>query len=146
MLDEYNSKEYQSTLENIVLKRLGCLEIRSDFQIDNFDKGDIDVDIKNECVYQPTNAPNIYRGIDKYVITGKISTKDVLSIQITMYLIFETGKALDEDFLTTFQETTHKLITYPYLRETVQYLTAKMGLTPLTLPLWRPLIKQKQEA
>lgn len=65
--------------------------------------------------------------------------RDIASITFTLVALFETpeGASYDTEELDSFGATTGIFSLYPYAREYVQDVTGRMGLSPLTLGVYR---------
>lgn len=63
------------------------------------------------------------------------SRKVVIKIDAEFYLKFSSEEEVTEDFFDVYKRQSLRLNTWPYFRELVSSLTAKMGFSPLTLPL-----------
>jgi len=146
MSDNIEPVEYARILTNTLLKKLGFLEIHSVLHLENYEAGEMSVDIiKNDTQFPRANDADMYIILDKYKITGNVKNRPVFDIDTTIILLLETKEKIDDIFLTKFSKSTGKLIIYPYLRQTVQDLTSKMGLPALSLPLWQNPTTIKEE-
>jgi preprotein translocase subunit SecB len=138
-------KKYSNILANIEIKKIGFLEISSNFNVEALKEGAISVDAKNEVEITHTENIKTFAAIDGYQLTGRLEEKTLFTIKIKIMVVFNCKAKPEEEFLKLFEQNTLKVITYPYVREEVQSLTTKMGITPLVLPMWRVPIQAKQK-
>ncbi len=138
-------KKYLNALEVIDVKKVGFLEIHSKLYVKNFSDEPINVDASNEVEFQTDEKAGLLAVIDKYAFKGLVKGKPVFDISFHILVYLTTKVKLDQQFLRLFEQNTLKVITYPYARLELQELTAKMGLSPLTLPMWRVPATAKSE-
>jgi len=129
--------KYSSLLNFVELRKLGFLEIVSRVFPENLAEGEIKVDTTNEVELQSHEASKTFSAMDKYVINGTIGEKKIFEINLKVIALFESKVKPENEFLAIFEKNTLKIITYPYIRELVSGLTAKMGLPALFLPIWK---------
>lgn len=65
------------------------------------------------------------------------SRRIVAKIDSEFYLNFDSKKEITEDFFEIYKRQSLNLNVWPYFRELVSDLTAKMGFNPLVLPLYK---------
>jgi hypothetical protein len=130
-------KKYLNALGQIELRKVGFIEICSKFHLKNMSGEEISVESKSEVEMHVDEKANTLAAFDNYFIKGLVKEKTLFEITIRLLAVFDTKVKPDEPFLNLFEHNTLKVITYPYVRQEVQDLTSKMGLSPLIMPMWR---------
>ena len=64
--------------------------------------------------------------------------KHALSVECTYSVHFHLRKSFSEQQVSQFVETELRLITWPYFRQFINDLTARMAISPLLVPLSEP--------
>lgn len=137
MARKISPEKFSNALELIEIKKIGFTEITSKLYVQNLKDGEIVLDANNDVEIQTEGQSKTLAAIDKYRIVGKIKDALLFEIKLDVMVIFEAKAKVDPSFIKLFEETTLKVITYPYAREAIQDLTTKMGISPLILPMWR---------
>jgi preprotein translocase subunit SecB len=137
MTKKITPRRYSSLLNYIEIKKVGFLDISSRLFPEGLSEGEIKVETKNEVEIQTHEESRTFSAIDKYMIFGTIGSKNIFEISLKVVAVFDAKVKPEKDFLEIFEKNTLKIITYPYVRSTVQDLTTKMGLPALVLPIWK---------
>jgi preprotein translocase subunit SecB len=143
MPDKYSPDEYAKILEGIEVKQIALVELSAKSYPENIGEPVINVKLENKVEFQMSETSGDFNGIDKFTIIGETKNKKVVEINIHMIAFFNSGVKTDQPFLKLFEETSLKFFTYPYIRQIVQDVTAKMGMPPLVLPIWKIHRKSK---
>jgi len=72
----------------------------------------------------------------------KKSQKECLNISVTYCLNMHSKENFTKEFLEVYQKTSLPLNVWPFVREFINNMTARMNLPPLTLPLFKMLPKR----
>ncbi len=145
MSKKASPKEYLNALGQIDIKKVNFIEVACKLFTKNLKEGSIDVDARNDVEFHTDDNSQTLAVIDKYHFEGKVKESTLFALDMKIMVVFETKVKPDDAFFTLFEQNTLKVITYPYVREAVQDLTTKMGLTPLVLPMWRAPLKSNPE-
>ena len=138
-------KEYLNVLHDVELLKMGFLEIKSKLYPENLSDATIDVNTDNKVQINTVDKNKILAAVDTYLINATIDKKKIFDIEIKLLAIFECRAELSKEFLDLFEKNTLKVIVYPYVRQTVQDLTSKMGIEPFIMPMWRVPSGAKKE-
>ena len=138
-------KKFLNALGQIELQKVGFVEISSKFHLESIKDGEITVDSKSDVEIQVDEKSNSLAAFDNYHFQGLVKSTVLFEITLRLLAVFETKVKPDKEFLRLFEHNTLKVITYPYVRQEVQNLTSKMGLSPLILPMWRVPAKADKE-
>ncbi len=102
---------------------------------------------------KPVDASYDQLGSDKAIIATCHAltvenqyNEEVISIQVDYKVEYTTTIAFDDELMDLFSHAVLPSHVLPYLREYVQNSFVRMGLPPLTLPMWKsPFLTQKDE-
>ncbi len=141
-----SNTKYSKQLDSIKLEKISFSEINAKLFPENFGDGGISVEVKNTVEIQKEENDTFFAGIDSFTILCVLSNKTVAEINLKAVAIFTFTNEIDNEFLELFRKNTLKLITYPFVRETVNSLSYKLGLPPLVLPIWKQIVPTKGEA
>jgi preprotein translocase subunit SecB len=94
----------------------------------------VPVKITETSTFEETERSIIIR--HNYRVSVKSKSKNLFNLKADFDVIMEASEGFSEEFFEAFQSTTLRLITWPYLRELVASLTARMDLPKLQLGLW----------
>ena len=73
--------------------------------------------------------------------------EEIVSIQTRYKVEYTTDIPFDDELMSLFAQAVLPSHVFPYLREYVQNSFVRMGLPPLTLPMWKsPFITQESES
>ncbi len=124
-------------------KILNGIELKN-IHLESF-KGKLDLKVKPKSpVVDISGKANFTTGHDdcievsqEWTIIGKdIETKSqFLEISVTYCLILTSQEEFSKDFFEIYERTSLPLNTWPFVREFVNSMTARMNIPPLTLPL-----------
>jgi len=70
---------------------------------------------------------------------SKGSRKAFLRIKCEYDLVYESAERLPQEFFEMYSKTSLPLNVWPYFREFVQSTSTRMGLPPITMPLFKTL-------
>ena len=128
-------KTYSKYLDSVRLLNISLRESKTKYF------GDLQPPKKQELsVSDSTNyskKEDLYEILQKYVITGKTGKKKILEISATFCVILKSDKELSDEFFEIYNEISLPINTWPFLREFANSMTARMNISPLTLPLLR---------
>lgn len=144
-MKKYTPEIYGNELKGISLKNVFFIETSSKIFPDVGGKTEetIKLNINSRVKMSFDAEKKIIIGLDIYSIDGLVRGKKIIQIKMQLMAVLETESVIGKDFLDKFKRNTLKLITYPYVREFVNDITAKMGLPPLVLPIWTNVVKIK---
>mgnify|MGYP001331164904 CR=1 FL=1 len=145
MPTKMSPKKYLNTLGLIDVRQIVFTKIEAHLHLENFGTEEISMDVRNKVEFQVEEKQGGLIALDKYKFLGNTKNGSVFEIDLHIAAIVSTKMALNEEFFKVFEQNTLKVITYPYVRQEVQDLTAKMGLSPLSLPIWRVPSRAKKE-
>ncbi|MBN1274657.1 MAG: protein-export chaperone SecB [Candidatus Aminicenantes bacterium] len=103
--------------------------------------------IKNEARYEELEE-NIVKIFHKYTLIGNSTEKrkKVINIESEFCLVYKIKEGFDEEFFNTFKEINLPVNSWPFFREFVFNITARMNIPPLTIPLFlRTLSRNKNK-
>jgi len=73
----------------------------------------------------------------RYNVTAKRGRKRLFYLKAEFAVKLAVPEGFNEDFFNQFRVTSLPLVTWPYLRQLVGYMTEQMGLPRLHLGLWK---------
>lgn len=124
---------YKKILEKIELNEIILLEVSAKRYPTHVREG-MNLQIKHEPQFVKRNEQE-FDIIDSYIVTAKVSKKNIFKVKLVWLLHFTTKIEVNEDFYEIYAEQSLILNTYPYVREMIHSLTNKMDVPPLLLPL-----------
>jgi len=126
---------YRKILAGIELQKIYLKNFAGKINLDVITKAAI-IDISSKADFT-TKAENRVEISQKWDIVAKDkSTKsEFISISVTYCLILDSKDKFTKDFFDIYEKTSLPLNTWPFVREFVNSMTARMNIPPLTLPL-----------
>lgn len=137
--EKYSPKAYGNFIKQLELEKVLLTAMSAETTLDpdgNFPT--IILQIKDKFVSKTLGkTPSI---LCTYNLTGKIGRKSVIKIKGVWNLLLLSPKIpMDDELYVLFHDINVKMIVFPYFRELVQSVVARMSLPPLTLPLIKRL-------
>ena len=145
MPSKMTPKKYLNTLGLIDVRQIAFTKIEAHLHVENLGTEEINLDVRNKVEFQVEEKSDRLIALDKYKFLGNTKSGNVFEIELFVAAIITTKMELNEEFFKVFEQNTLKVITYPYVRQEVQDRTAKMGLSPLSLPIWRVPSRARKE-
>jgi len=135
---------YRKILAGIKLRTIYLKNFEGKINLDVISKEAI-ADISSRADFT-TKAENSVEISQKWNIIGRdTSTKsEFLNITVTYCLILYSREKFTKDFFDVYEKTSLPLNVWPFVREFVNSMTARMNIPPLTLPLLK--FTQKKRA
>lgn len=129
-----------------VSKRVNLIDVRLEksecFQKPNRAKSIIDIDIECEVGFHANPESNVLVVVPQFIINGYLDEKKDeadFNINATFVLIYriDSWDGLESSNFDAFANSNGVYNAWPYWREYVQNITSRMGLPPLTIPVFR---------
>lgn len=135
-------EEYQTVLKGLDLKSISLIESKTKLDETSFNP---EIKINIAETLESDIVKNELIIIKRYRLTGIAKEEEKNCIEITgkfkvIYSV-KTEKEITKDFVKLFINISVEYILWPYFRELVQSMLARLNLPPLTLPL-KKLINQ----
>ena len=143
MSEQYSPNKYAAVLEAVQIETISILDLSAKSFPENIDRPPFNVEIENETEFQFSEKTNDFSGIDRFHLISKQKGQILLELRLSIRAHFTSPVKVDKTFLKLFEQNSLKLFTYPFLRQCVWDVTAKMGLPPLVLPIWKIHRKSK---
>ncbi len=133
-MEKISPEEYRRILKGIELQNILLSEIKASVKHEFFSES-MKINIKDDSEYEFNEDRFIVT--NKYILTSKSNKqkKNALKIEATFRIIFESEYEINDDFFEIYKEISLPLNIWPYFRELVSSITARMNIPPLTLPL-----------
>ncbi len=133
-MEKISPEKYRQILEGIELQNILLSEIKASVKHELFTEK-MKINIKDESEYEFKDDKFIV--INKYVLTSRNNKqkKNALKIEATFKIFFESENEINDGFFEIYREISLPLNIWPYFRELVNSITARMNIPPLTLPL-----------
>ncbi len=126
-------ERYREILQGLELRNIFLSEVKAKVKPELLSEG-IKIDIKENSEFSFENDRLIVT--TKYTLTTKRkSKKSILNIEATYILEFNSKYEINDDFFEIYKEISLPLNTWPFFREFVNSITARMNIPPLVLPL-----------
>lgn len=128
-------EEYQNYIENLELKNIYLESCTAKVNKNNQDyPQEISINSKTSYKNLENEIAEVRR---KYTLTSYKEKKSNFGVKISAeyVLIYHTKREFSEDFFEIFKNLNVPLNIWPYFREFVQNMVARMDLPNLTLPL-----------
>jgi len=84
-----------------------------------------------------SNAEGGFSIFVRYILTAKVRNKIFLKIEAAYELFFSSEEEISDEFFDIYREISLPFNIWPFFRELVNSLTARMGIPPITLPLFK---------
>jgi preprotein translocase subunit SecB len=138
---EISPAEYNRYLENINLLDIYLVDSKLKANKNNFgEKGQLRLEEESKIVEKTDTFVKI---ADTYKLKAKSGKKIIFSIDVVYHVSFGTSEDIPLEFFDIFNSMNLPVHTFPYLREFVHSMVAKMGLPSLVLPLKKFLVGEK---
>ena len=133
--ERISPKEYSDMMSSISLVRINLVKSNVWLKEQNISGHTIDLNVKMKLTSSQGKETASF--LTSYKLTGsaKDGQAEVFSLSADFDIIYAKLKEIDlsKEFVDEFRNSI-ELISWPYFREYVQSMTARMGLPPLTLP------------
>jgi len=133
-----SAEEYQKILSGLDLVSISLKESKCYLNTELKLTNEIDISIRSDERFHIKYDDDIHI-IQKYSLSGKLknSKSKLLQIDLTLLIVLKSEEKFTQEFFNFYKEINLKLYTYPYFREFVNNITARMNIPPLTLPLFK---------
>jgi len=132
-MEKMTPAEYRIILDDIELQSLYLKSLESHISHELIAEG-MSISIKDNSTF--TNTEDGFTVESSYTLTAKNPQKKiVLKIDCLYGILFKTSKNITEPFFEIYKDLSLPLNVWPFFRETVNSITARMNIPPLTLPL-----------
>jgi len=130
-------KVYRKILDGVELRKLYLKTFQGKIDLDAITKV-ITVHISSTAhfTYKAENQVEISQKWD-IVAKDKKSHSNCLNISVTYCLVLYSKQKFTKRFFEIYQKTSLPLNVWPFVREFVNSMTARMNIPPLTLPLFK---------
>lgn len=137
---------YRKILEDIDLQNIYLKNFEGRINLDIHPKS-ASVNISSEADFT-TKAENRVEISHKWDIIAKDKNTDseFLKISVTYGLILESKERFTKDFFDIYEKTSLPINVWPFVREFVNSMTARMNVPPLTLPLLKFTKKKRSRS
>ena len=134
---------YRKILEGIELQNIYLRNFDGKINLDVFPKDGV-AEISSVADFT-IKTENLVEITQKWTIIGKDkSTKsEFLNISVTYGLILYSKEKFSKDFFDIYEKTSLPINVWPFVREFVNSITARMNVPPLTLPLLKFTQKER---
>lgn len=102
-----------------------------------------EVQIKEHSAWQPWDEG--FDAFTNFSLDVRTTTQTVASGEVSFSLRFKSAEAMSEPLFTIFSRMNLPVNSWPYLREIVGSTFARMGWSPITLPLLKRGVKAKRD-
>lgn len=138
-------KDYQRILNGIQVTDLVFRKIEASFE--DFSPGDekIMISVSERIALSPKDGEKAFSSRVQVEVSGVLKEQTILSIKLEMLCRFLAEEEVTQPFLEIFRSNGLSLIVQPYFRKMVHSITSEMGLPPLYLPIWTPLLSEQVE-
>ena len=144
-LSEKDKLKYSEFISGLELKRIFLLSLNAECNDKVFseDLGPWRVNVKHEAVQEKLDRSE-YRIVQRWIINvSKDSEKEILvSFDFKYAVIISSEVSVTKRLFQIYAENNLNLNTWPYARELVNTMTARMGIPPLTLPYFKAFTKK----
>ena len=139
-MSKIDPKKYQKILSGLDLKNIRLKKIDAELK-GNINKQNMLVDIDDNAIFDCKE--NIVKISNEYIVAIKTDEceQDILTIKVSYELTFTSTEEFTNDFFDIYKEISLPLNVWPFIRECVNSLSARMNIPPLTLPLLKRIKK-----
>ena len=126
---------YRKILEGIELQNIYLKSFDGEINLDIFPKSPI-VNISSKADFTTKNENHV-QICQKWNIVAKDKSSEskFLSMSVTYCLVLYSRNEFTKDFFDIYEKTSLPINVWPFVREFVNSMTARMNIPPLTLPL-----------
>lgn len=128
---------YRRILEGLELKKLYVKSFAGQINVDAIPKVmTVNISSSAEFVSKPKNQVEI---LQKWVVVAKdrSSKSECLSVWVTYCLVLYSKERFTRGFFEIYEKTSLPFNVWPFVREFVNSMTARMNVPPLNLPLFK---------
>jgi preprotein translocase subunit SecB len=131
---------YNRIMEGLELRKLHVESFSGHIDLETVRKAPkaIAVSISSDADFRskPKNEVEITQKWD-VVAKCKDSASECLNISVTYCLVMHSKERFTKSFFQVFEGTSLAFNMWPFVREFVNSMTARMGVPPLTIPLYK---------
>jgi preprotein translocase subunit SecB len=128
---------YRKILESLQLRKLYLQNFKGQIHLDIIPKAAIvDIACRAKFVLKAENQVEISQTWN-IVARDKKSKSECIRISVTYCLVLDSKEKFTKDFFEIYEKTSLPLNVWPFVREFVNSMTARMNVPPLTLPLFK---------
>jgi preprotein translocase subunit SecB len=133
-----SAEEYQKILSGLDLVSISLKESKCYLNTELKLTNEMNISIHSDETFDVKTYDDIHI-IQKYSLIGKLknSKSKLLQIDLTLLIVLKSKEKFTQEFFNVYKEISLKLNTWPYFREFVNNITARMNIPPLTLPLFK---------
>ena len=134
MADEkLTPQRYREILDGVELRSILLKSLKASVNHQNF-TDELQISVDSDAAYIPDEKG--FRVESRYVLTARNrQRKVVLKVDCVYELDFSSLEEITDKFFEIYREISLPLNVWPFFRELVNSLTARMNLPPVTLPL-----------
>ncbi|MHA1845694.1 MAG: hypothetical protein ACTSWE_15660 [Promethearchaeota archaeon] len=134
-MPKLNPEEYQKILSGLELENIRLKKISVEL-FDEYINQKMTVKIKDKALFEKKSS-NLIKIFNDYTISVKAEDMDRegLKFQIRYELTFSSKNEFTKDFFDIYKKISLPINVWPFVRECVNSITARMNIPPLTLPL-----------
>jgi len=128
-------EKYKKILDGLQIETFYLQQSKS-FVEPTIKPGDLQIAIEDKATYRNLNDSEVMVE-QTYTLKAKDKgkKKTYLTIECTFNVLFSTKHPITDEFFDIYKDTSLPLNTWPFFREFVNNMTARMNIPPLTLPL-----------
>lgn len=144
-MKEIKPQVYRKILEGLDLQNLYLKNFEGRINLNVLPKN-ASVNISSKADFS-ARAENRVEILHKWNIIAKDKSNDLefLNISVTYGLILGSKEEFTKDFFDIYEKTSLPINVWPFVREFVNSMTARMNVPPLTLPLLKFMRKTKKK-
>lgn len=138
MKEKISPQEYSQILDGMELHDIVLTSSKIEYSGKVLPVDSLSVNITNNSKLKilTENAIHVIDTFKLRVLEEDQETQFV-EIQVSFRLAFSCKVTVSKEFFDIYKQFSLKLNTWPYFREFVQNMTARMNIPPLTLPLFK---------
>jgi hypothetical protein len=131
-------EEYKRVIQGLDLKNISMQDSKASLNTEIKVPTELNISIKDEAEFKVRNDGEVLIFHNYVVDARKPESKSKFIKLETTFLVKMTSKeSFTQDFFDIYKNVSLHLNTWPYFREFVNQMTARMNVSPLTLPLFK---------
>ena len=130
-------ERYKKILEGLELRKIYVKNFKGQIDLDVIRKAMVvNISSTAEFVAKHKNEVEISQKWD-VVARTKDSQSECLTVSVTYCVVLHSKEEFTRDFFEIYEKTNLPFNLWPFVREFVNSMTARMNVPPLTLPLFK---------
>lgn len=131
-------EEYKKIIGGIDLVSISMKDSKSFLNIDLKAPSEISINIKDNTEFKIREEGEVLIFHKYFVDARKPESKSrYVQMEVTFLVRLVSKEAFTQEFFNIYKNVSLHLNTWPYFREFVNQITSRMGIPPLTLPLFK---------